>query len=180
MNLPNTMPVWEDTASGRTQTLLYDWHWLGFMIPHGFQTDGTSSPWWARWYIPKRDPTVFASYLHDYALTIMPRYEAALVYRTALEALNTSTMKKQLLYLGVRINDFKHFIYNTTNKTMKTILNKLKSRKLAVTVATTLITVFSEQLNLSPELVSKVVSVVTVYILGQSAVDITSTVKGDK
>ncbi|MDC0088166.1 DUF1353 domain-containing protein [Akkermansiaceae bacterium] len=110
MDYPNTMPVWEDTVSGVTQTLLYDWHWLGYMIPHGFQSDGTTSPWWIRWLIPKRDPSVFASYLHDWCLTFMSRDEAAKVFLLALESLETPRFKKCVMYRGVQLNDLKHEI----------------------------------------------------------------------
>ncbi len=52
-----------------------------------------------------------------------------------------------------------------------TMLTKLKSRKLWVTVLTTALLTLSQQLGLDPELTTKIVAMAASYVLGQSIVD---------
>lgn len=54
----------------------------------------------------------------------------------------------------------------------KTMLEKLKSRKLWVAVATAAIVALSQQLGIDPELVNKLVVVAGTYMLGQGLADI--------
>jgi len=53
----------------------------------------------------------------------------------------------------------------------KTMMTKLKSRKLWVTVITAAVLAFSQQLGLDPELTTKLVALAASYLLGQGVVD---------
>jgi hypothetical protein len=52
-----------------------------------------------------------------------------------------------------------------------TMMTKLKSRKLWVTVLTAALLTLSQQLGLDPELTTKLVALAASYVLGQSIVD---------
>ncbi len=52
-----------------------------------------------------------------------------------------------------------------------TMITKLKSRKLWVTVLTAALLTLSQQLGLDPELTTKLVALAASYVLGQSIVD---------
>ena len=61
-----------------------DWSFCGVTIKEGFPSDGTTSPWWARAVVPRIGKYVYASFLHDYCLTVMPRKEADLKFKEGL------------------------------------------------------------------------------------------------
>lgn len=54
----------------------------------------------------------------------------------------------------------------------KAMLEKLKSRKLWVTVVTAAVVTFSQQLGIDPELTTKLVGLAAAYVLGQGLADI--------
>jgi len=100
-----TYPHLRDTANGVTQVFTRQWSWMGVIIPEGFETDGTSSPWLFRWFVPRRGKYVFAAYIHDYCLTIMPRRDAARMYLRALKELGAPRYQQFIRFRGVRAYD---------------------------------------------------------------------------
>ena len=103
--LPAELPIWRDLPDGVHQQLVKSWTWLGVTIPAGFVTDGASSPWYARWLIPRRGKYTFAAYIHDHCLKTMSRREAALKFYKALVVLGVPKWKRRLMYRAVRTND---------------------------------------------------------------------------
>ena len=98
-------PKLQDTKSGVTQIFLEDWTWMGVTIPKGFPTDGTSSPWWSWSFVPRRGKYIYASYLHDYLLSVTTRKEAASKFREALCELESNILLRNFMYYGVRLYD---------------------------------------------------------------------------
>lgn len=99
------MPKWQDTPDGVHQILIEPWTFLGVRVPAGFRTDGTSSPYIFRAVVPRRGRYVFASYLHDYCLTVMPRKCAAWYFCEALKELGAPQWQIAIRYGGVRLFD---------------------------------------------------------------------------
>lgn len=84
---------------------LEEWTFVGITIPSGFESDGTSSPWWARAIIPRVGPYVYASFVHDYCLTIMSREDALELFREALRELGSRHFHIHFRYWGIKLYD---------------------------------------------------------------------------
>jgi len=104
MTLPFKEPRVDIIRNGSFE-FVEDWIFCSVMIPRGFISDGTTSPWYARSIVPRFGKLVYASFIHDFCLTIMSRKEAALKFRECLKALKASKFQCVIRYIGVRIND---------------------------------------------------------------------------
>lgn len=100
-----TYPILIDTKDGHTRIFYEDWTWMSVTIPKGFNTDGTSSPWLFRSFVPRFGKYVFAAYVHDYALTIMSRKEARMKYYNCCKELKMPKINLALRYFGIRMFD---------------------------------------------------------------------------
>lgn len=76
-----------------------------FVIPAGFETDGASIPWWARWKFDPWGRVGLSAVLHDYLLSLptMPKWEADLAFLAALRSQGVPAFMSTLFYFAVRL-----------------------------------------------------------------------------
>ncbi|MCG2663353.1 DUF1353 domain-containing protein [Brevundimonas sp.] len=76
-----------------------------FMIPAGFETDGASIPWWARWKFDPWGRVGLAAVLHDYLLSLpnVRKWEADLAFLAALRSQGAPAFMATLFYFAVRL-----------------------------------------------------------------------------
>ena len=76
-----------------------------FAIPAGFETDGASIPWWARWKFDPWGRVGLAAVLHDYLLTLptVRKWEADLAFLAALRSQGVPAFMATLFYFAVRL-----------------------------------------------------------------------------
>ncbi|WP_295168228.1 DUF1353 domain-containing protein [uncultured Brevundimonas sp.] len=75
-----------------------------FAVPAGFETDGASIPWWARWKFDPWGRVGLAAVLHDYLLTLptVRKWEADLAFLAALRSQGVPALMATLFYFAVR------------------------------------------------------------------------------
>ena len=76
-----------------------------FIIPAGFETDGASIPWWARWKFDPWGRVGLSAVLHDYFLSLpaMPKWEADLAFLAALRSEGVPAFQATVMYFAVRL-----------------------------------------------------------------------------
>lgn len=75
------------------------------LIPAGFETDGASIPWWARWKFDPWNRVGLSALLHDYLLTIptVAKWDADLTFLHALRSQGAPAFMSTLFYFAVRL-----------------------------------------------------------------------------
>lgn len=76
-----------------------------FVIPAGFETDGASIPWWARWKFDPWGRVGLAAVLHDYLLSIpqVAKWDADGAFLNALRSQGVPAFMSTLFYFAVRL-----------------------------------------------------------------------------
>lgn len=74
-------------------------------IPAGFETDGASVPWFARWLFDPWGRVGLAAVLHDYLLTVLglAKWDADLAFLHALRSQGVPAFQATLFYFAVRL-----------------------------------------------------------------------------
>lgn len=80
-----------------------------FIIPSGFETDGATIPFWARWIFNAWGRAGIPSILHDFLReqTALLKWEADQIFFLALRACGVSELRASLMYLAVRTHKSK-------------------------------------------------------------------------
>ena len=75
------------------------------LIPAGFETDGASIPWWARWKFDPWNRVGLSALLHDYLLTIptVAKWDADQAFLHALRSQGVPAFMSTLFYFAVRL-----------------------------------------------------------------------------
>lgn len=76
-----------------------------FIIPAGFETDGASIPWWARWKFDPWGRVGLSAVLHDYLLSLptVSKWDADLAFLAALRSQGVPAFMATLFYFAVRL-----------------------------------------------------------------------------
>lgn len=76
-----------------------------FVIPAGFETDGASIPWWARWKFDPWGRVGLAAVLHDYLLAIpqVAKWDADIAFLHALRSQGAPAFMSTLFFFAVRL-----------------------------------------------------------------------------
>lgn len=74
-------------------------------IPSGFETDGASIPFWARWKFDPWGRVGLSAVLHDYLLTLpdVAKWDADLAFLHALRSQGLPALMSTLFYFAVRL-----------------------------------------------------------------------------
>ena len=79
-----------------------------FTIEAGFESDGSSVPWWARWRLDPWGRRGIPGIFHDWLLRerLFSKRETDWLYLGALHAEGVADLEAVLMFLAVRTRDF--------------------------------------------------------------------------